>query len=42
MVAAVDKGGNVLWRRSVKSNSAWGLGGLGVIGKLVQPDYSRD
>lgn len=40
-VVALDLAGGVLWRTSVATNGAWGLGGLAVGARVVPPDFSR-
>jgi len=41
-VVALDRDGVVRWRERVPTNGAWGLGGLVVESRVVQPDFSRD
>lgn len=40
-VVALDLAGTILWRTSVATNGAWGLGGLAVGSRVVPPDFSR-
>jgi outer membrane protein assembly factor BamB len=42
VLLAMDLGGRELWRRPVGVSVSCGLVGLGVPGRIMQPDYSRD